>query len=156
MTSFNINLVADSVLPHVNASLNATATVLLVLGFVLIKMRRETAHKIAMGSAFATSIAFLICYVIYHATKTNLGTPFPREAYPNVAVFYYLLLISHVLLAMVVPVLAVITIFFGWKDRRTAHKTIARWTLPIWLYVSVTGVVIYFMLYWVYVVDLDV
>ena len=137
-----------SMLPHVNATLNSLAAVLLMAGLFLIKANKETAHKIAMLSAFAVSIAFLACYLTYHAT--NLSQEFPRAEYPSVAIFYYILLASHVLLAMTVPVLAVITIYLGIKDRRAAHKKMAKWTFPIWLYVSVTGVVIYIMLYWIY------
>ena len=148
MSLHNLIFAEASILPHVNASLNALAAILLVTGIMLIKAKKETPHKLAMLSAFVVSVAFLTCYLIYHAT--NLSTPFPRAEYPGMAIFYYALLLSHVLLAMTVPVLAVITIYLGWKDRRAAHKKLAKWTFPIWLYVSVTGVAIYFMLYWLF------
>ena len=99
-----------------------------------------------MLSSFFVSVVFLACYLTYHYGFTH--TKFDAESYPNVAVFYYVLLISHVVLAVAVPVLAVITIYLGFRNKRTAHKKIARWTFPIWLYVSVTGVLVYFMIYW--------
>lgn len=133
-------------LPAVNAALNALATVLLVCGWLLIKARRERAHKAVMLSAFGVSIAFLTCYVIYHVQVGSV-----RFAGPSaVRAVYLVILATHVVLAAVVPVLAIITIYLGLKDRRAKHRRIARWTLPIWLYVSVTGVVIYVMLYHLY------
>ncbi len=132
--------------PLINASLNATATVLLVVGFLLIKARRETAHKWTMISAFAVSVAFLISYLAYHVWPVGAkATPFGGAG--AVRGVYYAILISHIVLAMAVPVLAVVTIYFGLRDRRPRHRKMAKWTLPIWLYVSVTGVVIYLMLY---------
>lgn len=133
-------------LPAVNASLNALATVLLLTGYVLIKQRREQAHKRTMLTAFGVSVVFLVCYLVYHryAGHVKFGGPSPvRE-------FYYALLISHILLAVTVPFLAVATIYLGLKDRRVAHRRLAHWTFPIWLYVSITGVVIYVMLYHLY------
>jgi uncharacterized membrane protein YozB (DUF420 family) len=139
-------------LPAVNATLNATATVLLVLGYVLIKQRREAAHKRAMMSAFFVSIAFLACYLTYHTylqIYTSAGhVPFAGP--PSVKPFYLALLFSHIALAATVPFLAGITIFLGYRDRRRAHRKLAWWTFPIWLYVSITGVVIYVILYHVY------
>jgi uncharacterized membrane protein YozB (DUF420 family) len=135
-----------SYLPTVNATLNATATVLLVWGYWLIKHRREAAHKRVMLSAFAVSIAFLTCYLVYHAFAGHVQFQGP----PGVRIFYYGILISHVLLAAAVPVLAGITIYLGYRDRRVRHKRWAKWTFPIWLYVSITGVVIYLMLYHLY------
>jgi uncharacterized membrane protein YozB (DUF420 family) len=132
--------------PLINASLNGTATVLLVVGFLLIKARREAAHKWTMIAAFAVSVAFLISYLAYHAWPVGAkATPFGGAG--PVRGVYYAILISHIVLAMAVPVLAVVTIYFGLCDRRSRHRKIAKWTLPIWLYVSVTGVVIYLMLY---------
>jgi uncharacterized membrane protein YozB (DUF420 family) len=139
-------LLGESILPHINASLNLTASLLLIAGVVLIKLRKEQAHKITMGSAFLVSTAFLICYLTYHVTVPS--TKFPRETYPTVAIFYYIMLASHILLAITVPVLAIWTIYLGWRDRRAAHKRLAKFTFPIWFYVSVTGVLIYLMLYW--------
>ena len=139
-------LVNDSILPHVNASLNCLAAILLVIGFIFIKRRYETAHKITMISCFGVSVAFLICYLTYHSQYGD--TKFPRERYPTVAYLYYGLLITHVILAAIVPVLAIVTIVLGLRDKRTAHRRWARITFPIWLYVSITGVLVYFSLYW--------
>ncbi|MBX9788344.1 MAG: DUF420 domain-containing protein [Pirellulales bacterium] len=130
-------------LPTVNALLNATAAVLLVVGYVLIRQGREQAHKRAMLSAFGVSIAFLACYLVYHWQVRHV----PFLGPPVVRVVYLAILISHIVLAACVPVLAIVTIWLGLADRRAAHRRLARWTLPIWLYVSVTGVIVYLMLY---------
>lgn len=136
-------------LPMVNASLNGLATVLLLAGFALIKAKKVEAHKMAMLSAFSTSVIFLACYVIYHAalwlyTKSH-GKPFAGEGI--VRYVYFAILISHIALAATVPVLAIVTIVRGLKGDWEKHKRIARVTFPIWVYVSVTGVIIYLMLY---------
>jgi uncharacterized membrane protein YozB (DUF420 family) len=133
-------------LPTVNALLNATATALLLMGYYLIKRRREQAHKRAMLSAFVVSILFLTCYVIYHVQEGSVRFTGPTTA----AYVYYAILIPHILLAATVPVLALLTIYFGLSDQRARHRRIARWTFPIWLYVSVTGVLVYLMLYHLY------
>jgi uncharacterized membrane protein YozB (DUF420 family) len=141
------------ILPHVNASLNALATLLLVLGYVLIKRRREVAHKWTMLSCFGVSALFLACYLTYHTLKALKGDPSTRfPSYPPDAVryTYYTILITHIVLAAAVPVLAIITIRYGLKDQRARHVRIARWTFPIWLYVSITGVIVYLMLYQIY------
>lgn len=133
-------------LPAVNASLNALATVLILAGYWFIRQRREQAHKVTMLAAFGVSVAFLVCYVIYHLhhlSKSFAGPSPVREV-------YYAILLSHVLLAMTVPVLTVGTIVYGLLDRRERHRAWARWTLPIWLYVSATGVIIYLLLYRLY------
>jgi uncharacterized membrane protein YozB (DUF420 family) len=133
-------------LPAVNATLNALATVLLVCGWVLIKARRERAHKITMLTAFAVSCVFLACYLVYHNHVGSVrfgGTGAARTV-------YLVILVSHIVLAATVPFLAGITIYLGLADRREKHRGLARWTFPIWLYVSVTGVVIYVMLYHLY------
>jgi uncharacterized membrane protein YozB (DUF420 family) len=130
-------------LPAVNASLNALAAVLLVLGWAQIKLGRERAHKILMLTAFAVSIIFLTCYLIYHYHKLSVPFQGPSSVRP----IYYTILISHVILAATVPFLASITIYLGLSDRRARHRQFARWTFPIWLYVSITGVAIYVMLY---------
>ncbi len=130
-------------LPAVNASLNATATVLLLTGYLQIKWRRERTHKALMLCAFGISVLFLTCYVVH---KAQAGSKeFPHSG--MLAGVYYGILISHIILAAAVPFLAIFTIYLGLKDRRAAHRRLARWTFPIWLYVSVTGVVIYMMLY---------
>ena len=137
------------ILPHVNASLNALATVLLIAGYVLIKRKREKSHKRVMLACFAVSTLFLISYVTYHVMIEG-GRKFP--AYPPAAVryLYFTILISHIVLAATVPLLAIITIVLGLRDRRLAHRRVARWTWPIWVYVSITGVLVYLMLYQLY------
>ena len=138
------------ILPHVNATLNALATVLLVLGYVQIKRRQELAHKWTMLSCFAVSVAFLACYVTYHILLEGVSKRFPSYPPPLVRTAYYAILLTHVVLAAAVPFLAVATIWLGLADKRIAHRRLARWTFPIWLYVSVTGVIVYLMLYQLY------
>jgi uncharacterized membrane protein YozB (DUF420 family) len=134
-------------LPHINASLNMLATLLLVVGIYLIKMKRETAHKRAMLSAFAVSCVFLVCYLVYHA---NVGSKeFSVDEYGSGwYTVYLLILLPHIVLAATVPFLGVATIFLGLTDRRENHRLLARITFPIWLYVSVSGVLVYLFLYW--------
>jgi uncharacterized membrane protein YozB (DUF420 family) len=130
-------------LPAINASLNALSGVLLLLGFTLIHRRRVELHRKVMIAAFATSSLFLICYVVYHAQVGSV--PFPRQGL--VRPLYFTILITHVILAATVPPLAIITLTRGLKGRYPQHRRIARWTFPIWLYVSVTGVLVYVLLY---------
>lgn len=141
---------ALDVLPHVNASLNAISTVLLVTGLILIKRRRESAHRAVMLGCFGVSVLFLAGYVTYHqllyAATGQRGRPF-ADPRPWLRYAYYTILISHVILAATVPFLAGATIYLGLRDDRRRHRALARWTFPIWLYVSVTGVVVYFFLY---------
>jgi putative membrane protein len=137
---------AVSDLPAVNAALNATATVLLVAGYVLIKRRNERAHKVAMLAAFGVSVAFLVCYLVYHFHAGSVRFQGPSA----IRTVYLAILISHIILAATVPFLAGASIYFGLRDNRRAHLRVSRWTFPIWLYVSVTGVVIYWMLYHAY------
>ena len=139
-------LLADSILPHINASLNGLATLLLVIGWLMIRAGRETGHKTCMLSCFVVSIIFLGCYLVYHYQVGQ--TEFDRDRWPRAAIVYYVLLATHVPLAMTIPVLAATTIYFGLTDQRSRHRKIARWTFPIWLYVSVTGVGVYLMIYW--------
>ena len=136
------------IFPLVNATLNFLATILLLLGYVLIKQGKERGHKWTMLSCFFVSIVFLICYLTYHYLFGS--TRFPP--YPPVVVrcLYYVILVTHVVLAMYVPVGAVITIYYGLKDNRIKHRKWAKITFPIWLYVSVTGVIVYLMLYQIY------
>ena len=136
-------LLAAHPLVHVNASLNSLATVLLVIGLYLIKRGRVDAHKRVMLSAFAVSIAFLVCYVWYHLQVGRVEFTHPGP----VRYVYYAILISHILLAITVPFLAIGTIYLGLADKRKGHMRLAKWTFPIWLYVSVTGVIVYVMLY---------
>lgn len=133
-------------LATVNAALNGVAAVLLVVGWLLIKQRREHAHRNVMLAAFGFSVAFLACYVIYHLKAGSVPFKHPGP----VRYVYFAILISHVVLAATVPFLTVATIYCGLRDWRAKHRRLARWTYPIWLYVSVTGVVIYVMLYHLY------
>jgi putative membrane protein len=139
------------ILPAADATLNAIAAALLLAGYVLIKQGRELAHKRVMLAAFAVSTIFLACYLTYHIGGRLVGRDELRFTGPSEIRRIYLgILISHVLLAFTVPVLSIATIWLGLKDRREAHRRLAWWTFPIWLYVSVTGVVIYVMLYHLY------
>ncbi len=130
-------------LPTLNAALNATSAVLLLLGWGLILRRKIDAHRRAMLSAFGCSIVFLVSYLVYHFQVGSVkfqGTGAVRTVYLTI-------LLTHTVLAAAVPFLAVITLSRALARRFDRHKRIARWTLPIWLYVSVTGVVVYWMLY---------
>jgi putative membrane protein len=130
-------------LPAVNAALNATSALLLVSGYSFIRQRRVTAHKICMTTALATSALFLLSYLTYHY---HIGSmPFRGQGW--IRPLYFTLLISHTSLAAVIVPLAIITLYRAWKTDFPRHVRIARWTLPIWLYVSITGVIIYWMLY---------
>lgn len=133
-------------LPLVNATLNATSAILLTAGYLLIRQRRIALHRLCMLSAFATSTLFLISYVIYHA---HIGSR-PFTGHGPIRYVYYTILLTHVLLAIVIVPMALITLSRALKRRFPRHKAIARWTLPLWLYVSVTGVVVYVMLYQLY------
>jgi putative membrane protein len=130
-------------LPAVNATLNAVAGVLLFIGFLLIRSRRIELHRRFMIAAFATSALFLVCYVVYHAQVGSVR--FARQGF--VRPLYFIVLVTHVVLAAAVLPLAIVTLTRGLNGRFQAHRTIARWTLPIWLYVSVTGVLVYVLLY---------
>src|SRR5262252_959645 len=130
-------------LPAVNAVLNAIAAVLLTIGFVLIRKGRINAHRRTMIAAFVTSSLFLISYITYHAQVGSVR--FTRQGF--VRPLYFGILITHVTLAAAVLPLAIITLSRGLKGRYAPHRRIARWTLPIWMYVSVTGVLVYVLLY---------
>jgi uncharacterized membrane protein YozB (DUF420 family) len=132
-----------SILATVNALLNAGATVGLVLGLVFIKQRRLSAHRGAMLAAFCLSSLFLLTYLLHH---TQVGSV-PFQGQGPIRLVYFGLLIPHIILAAAVVPLALLTIYRGWTDRLVLHKRIAKVTLPIWLYVSVSGVALYFMLY---------
>lgn len=130
-------------LPAVNATLNTASAALLVTGYALIRGGRREAHRKVMCAAFGVSAAFLVCYLIYHFQVGSVR-------YQKTGVLrtvYLTILLTHTVLAAAVPPLAVITLSRGLGGRIGAHRKIARWTLPIWLYVSVTGVVVYWMLY---------
>src|ERR1700745_1605943 len=130
-------------LPAVNAALNAIAAVLLVIAYILIPNRRIDAHRRVMLAAFTTSALFLVCYVVYHAQVGSVR--FTRQGF--VRPLYFTILITHVTLAAAVLPLAIVTLSRGLKARYPQHRKIARWTFPIWLYVSVTGVLVYVLLY---------
>ena len=130
-------------LPALNAFLNATAAVLLVIGYSFIRAGQIRRHRAVMISACAVSTLFLISYVIYHA---NIGSK-PFQGRGPIRIVYFTILLTHVILAAAVLPLAVITLSRGLRARFDRHVAIARWTFPIWLYVSVTGVIVYVMLY---------
>ena len=130
-------------LPALNATLNALSGVLLTAGYLLIRRRRIAAHRACMLAAFVSSVLFLTSYVIYHA---NTGSrPFPGQGV--IRFVYFTILVSHVLLAATILPMAIVTLRRGLRAQYDRHVRIARWTLPLWMYVSVTGVVISVMLY---------
>ena len=130
-------------LPALNACLNAISATLLVIGYFLIRRGRIRQHRRVMLAAFTTSALFLASYLVYHA---NIGSrPFTGQG--PIRVVYLVILISHIVLAALILPLALITLTHGLRARFERHVPIARWTLPIWLYVSVTGVIVYMMLY---------
>lgn len=133
-------------LPSLNATLNLTAAVLLLLGYGFIRRRRINAHRACMLLALAASTAFLISYLYYHAQVGSVR--FQGQGW--IRPVYFTLLISHTILAATVVPLALVTVSRALREKFDRHKKIARWTLPIWLYVSVTGVVIYWLLYHAY------
>ncbi|OGA44992.1 MAG: hypothetical protein A3G25_18340 [Betaproteobacteria bacterium RIFCSPLOWO2_12_FULL_63_13] len=130
-------------LPAVNATLNALSGVLLIIGYLSIRARRIDRHRRCMIAAFVTSALFLVCYLTYHAQVGSVR--FTRHGF--VRPLYFSILISHVTLAAAVVPLAVLTLSRGLQARYPKHRAIARWTLPIWLYVSLTGVLVYVLLY---------
>lgn len=133
-------------LPAVNAVLNTISAVLLSAGYVCIRRRAIAAHRACMAGAFSMSVAFLVSYLVYHASVGSVRFPGTGAA----RTVYLTILASHTILATFVPPLAVITLYRAGRGRYAQHRHIARWTLPVWLYVSVTGVVIYILLYQVY------
>jgi uncharacterized membrane protein YozB (DUF420 family) len=130
-------------LPAINASLNATSCVFLVTGYVLIRTRRIAQHRACMLAALTTSVLFLICYIVYHAQVGSVR--FTRQGL--VRPVYFTILITHVMLAATILPLAIITAARALRGDYVRHRRIARWTFPIWLYVSVTGVLVYVLLY---------
>jgi putative membrane protein len=133
-------------LPVLNATLNATSATLLVIGYILIRRGRIRQHRRVMIAAFTASTLFLISYLVYHA---NTGSrPFPGHG--AMRTIYFTILVTHILLAIVIVPMALITLTRGLRERFDRHVPIARWTLPLWLYVSVTGVIVYLMLYRLY------
>jgi putative membrane protein len=132
-------------LPIVNASLNGLSTVFILTGITFIKNDRKFAHIVSMSCALVTSTAFLACYVTYHALKHGVVTRFTYPGWPKT--LYFWILFTHVPLAFITLPLVVLTVIPAFRARYDKHRRIARWTFPIWLYVSVTGVLVYLMLY---------
>lgn len=133
-------------LPTLNAILNSISAILLTIGFVFIKQKNRNAHRLCMVGAFATSTLFLISYLIYHY---NVGSV-KFQGQGVVRTIYLTILLTHTVLAVVIVTLVFVTFARALKGNFDRHRRIARWTLPIWLYVSVTGVVVYLMLYHLY------
>ena len=133
-----------SLLPSINATLNALSAVLLVCGYLLIRRRQIELHRRVMLTAFATSCLFLVCYLVYHAQVGSVKFGHPGTLLRTV---YFCILIPHTVLAFTVPFLAIVTLRRGLAGQYDRHRKIARWTLPIWLFVSVTGVAVYVLLY---------
>jgi uncharacterized membrane protein YozB (DUF420 family) len=132
-----------SYFPALNASLNGLAAIFLIRGYFQIKAGRKQQHKNSMVTAFAISIVFLICYLIYHLQVGSVK--FEKTGF--IRTVYFTILVSHILLAFSVPFLSLITLRRGLRNDLRRHVNLAKWTFPIWLYVSVTGVIVYFMLY---------
>lgn len=133
-------------LPAVNATLNGIAAVLLAAGYACIRRGRIDLHRRCMVAAFATSALFLVSYLVYHAQAGS--RPFTGEGAVRAA--YFTILVSHIVLAAAILPLAIVTLRRGLRRDDARHAALARWTLPIWLYVSVTGVAVYWMLYQLY------
>ena len=131
-------------LPAVNASLNTLSTVFLTLGFIFIKQQKPIAHRNCMIAALITSAIFLACYLTYHFSVTAV-TKFQGQGI--VRPVYFIILITHIILAVVIVPLVLMTLSRALRQRFDRHKKIARWTWPLWMYVSVTGVIVYMMLY---------
>jgi len=131
-----------SILPLVNATLNGITTILLIYGYILIRQKKRQLHKRIMLLAFGTSGMFLVSYIIYHWFKAG-----PKQYVGDYTEIYFFILLTHILLASIIIPLALVTLYRGWTDSLSKHRKIAKITLPLWLYVSVTGVVIYLMLY---------
>ncbi len=132
-----------SILPSINAALNATSALLLIFGYTLIRQRAITAHTMAMIAACITSTIFLISYLFYHYHHGS--TPFPGQGW--IRPVYFTILISHTILAVVILPLVLLTLYWAIRGVFYKHMTFARVTFPLWLYVSITGVVVYWMLY---------
>jgi putative membrane protein len=133
-------------IPTLNAALNATATVLIVTGYVLIKRKQPEAHRVTMLTAGVVSALFLVGYVTHKVQMRGIHTPFGGDN-PMLRAFYYTMLFTHIVLAMAIAYLVPRTFLFAIKGDYVTHKRWAKFTFPIWLYVSVTGVLVYFFLY---------
>ncbi len=137
-------MIPASDLPTVNAALNSLSALFLVVGYLFIRAKKVTAHKACMLSAFASSTLFLISYLFYHYQVGSV----PFKGQGGIRTIYFTVLISHTILATAVVPLVLVTLIRALRGNFEKHRRIARWTLPIWLYVSVTGVLVYWMLYW--------
>jgi len=135
--------VSVSDLPALNATLNATSAVLLTIGWTLIRRKRVELHRKVMIAAFCTSVAFLISYLVYHAQVGSVR--FTKQG--PIRLVYFTILITHTILAAVIVPMVLLSLSRGLKRHVARHRAIARWTMPLWLYVSVTGVIVYLMLY---------
>ena len=133
-------------LPAINASLNALSAIFLTSGFIFIKQKKQSAHHNCMITACCTSALFLTCYIIYHAQAGRTVFRDPEWFRP----IYLTLLLTHTVLAVIIVPLAIVTLSRALRQRFDLHKKIARWTWPIWMYVSITGVIIYFLLYHIF------
>ena len=133
-------------LPALNATLNGTAAVLLGIGWTLIRRGRIAQHRAVMIAAFCTSVLFLISYLTYHA---QIGSK-PFQGQGGIRIVYFAILLTHTVLAAAIVPLVLITLSRGLKRNDARHRAIARWTLPLWMYVSITGVIVYLMLYRIY------
>ncbi|GMT41778.1 MAG: putative membrane protein YozB [bacterium] len=133
-------------LPHLQATLNSVCAILLMTGFYFIKNGKKTAHKVCMTAALAASVLFMISYTVYHYNIGSVGFAGQGAVRP----LYFLILITHTILATAVLPMILATLYHAVKGRCDAHKRIARWTLPVWLYVSLTGVIVYMFVYHLY------
>ena len=139
-------MITAALLPHVNAVLNSMSVVLLLIGFILIKLGRKEAHRKFMVAAIVVSGVFLVSYLTYHFTAPVFVFPGTGWAVPA----YYTLLVSHVVMAMVVVPMVTVTAWRAYRGQFDRHKAIARWTWPVWMFVTTSGVAVYAILYHVY------
>lgn len=136
-------MIPYTLLPTINAGLNATCAVLLFVGYLLIRQRKIQAHRMVMGMAFAVSALFLVSYLVYHAHAGSVR----YQGVGGMRTLYFTILISHSILAALIVPMILRTLYLALRARFADHQRWARWTFPLWMYVSVTGVVIYQMLY---------
>ena len=137
-------MISASQLPDLNAALNSLSAVFLLAGYRFIRLKNQQAHRRCMLAAFNCSILFLVSYLVYHYQVGSVS--FKGQGW--IRPVYFIILLTHTILATTVVPLALVTLVRALRERFDAHRRIARWTFPIWLYVSVTGVVVYLMLYW--------
>ena len=137
-------MISASQLPDLNAALNSLSAVFLLAGYRFIRLKNQQAHRRCMLAAFSCSMLFLVSYLVYHYQVGSV--PFKGQGW--IRPVYFTILITHTILATAVVPLVLITLSRALRERFDAHRSIARWTFPIWIYVSVTGVIVYGMLYW--------